>query len=94
MFRIAISPLLALVLLLGFAAHNATADDRTPAVNINTADASELASELSGVGMARAEAIIEYREANGEFASADDLLSVSGIGSSTVEANRDRIVVE
>lgn len=63
-------------------------------VNINTADAETLASVLEGVGAQRAEAIVEYREQHGAFHSADDLLQVRGIGSATVENNRDRITVE
>ena len=42
-------------------------------VNINHADASTLARELSGVGMARAEAIVAYRESNGQIAFIDSL---------------------
>ncbi len=34
-----------------------------------------------------------YRKANGAFRSADQLASVKGIGLSTIEKNRDRIVV-
>ncbi len=63
-------------------------------VNINTADAEAIAATLSGVGEARAAAIVEYREANGAFTSADDLTNVSGIGSATVESNRERILVD
>ena len=64
-----------------------------PPVNINEANAAELADGLQGVGQARALAIIADREANGAFASVDDLARVSGIGRATVEANRDRMVV-
>ncbi|MCC5810315.1 MAG: helix-hairpin-helix domain-containing protein [Ectothiorhodospiraceae bacterium] len=63
-------------------------------VNINTADAEALAAALSGVGEARAAAIVEYRDGNGPFASADELSNVPGIGASTVENNRDRILVD
>ncbi len=63
-------------------------------VNINTASAQALAEALTGVGETRAQAIVEHREANGRFASPDDLMEVSGIGSTTVEANRDRILVD
>lgn len=63
-------------------------------VNINTAPAEELAEKLDGVGEARAEAIVEFRNENGEFLSAEDLKLVSGIGDVTVEQNRDRIQVE
>jgi competence protein ComEA len=59
-------------------------------INVNTADA-ELLAELPGVGPSRAQAIIEEREANGNFENADDLTRVSGIGPATVEAFRDQV---
>ena len=62
-------------------------------VNINTADAPALAAGLTGVGLTKAQAIVEYREANGPFKSADQLAAVKGIGLATVEKNRDRIEV-
>lgn len=62
-------------------------------VNINTADAATLAAGLTGVGMAKAEAIVAYRDQNGPFRSADQLVEVRGIGLATVEKNRDKIVV-
>ncbi|MCP1726923.1 competence protein ComEA [Natronospira proteinivora] len=64
------------------------------AVNINTASAETLAENLDGVGEARAEAIVEFREENGRFMSADDLSLVSGIGSTTVDRNREWIQVD
>jgi len=60
-------------------------------VDINTADAATLAAVLDGVGDAKAEAIIAYREANGPFTSVDQLAEVKGIGLKTIEKNRDRI---
>ena len=60
-------------------------------VNINTADAATLARVLHNVGPAKAEAIVEYRKANGAFKSAEQLALVNGIGLKTVERNRDRI---
>lgn len=62
-------------------------------VNINTADAATLAAGLTGVGMTKAEAIVAYRDQNGPFRSADQLVEVRGIGLATVEKNRDKIVV-
>ncbi|MGM0615550.1 ComEA family DNA-binding protein [Halomonas sp. CH40] len=59
-------------------------------ININTADAA-LLEELPGIGPSRAEAIIQERETNGEFTSADDLTRVSGIGNATVEGLKDQI---
>ncbi len=61
-------------------------------INLNTADAAAL-DRLEGVGPVKAEAIVEYREANGPFGRVHDLTEVSGIGAATVEANRDRITV-
>lgn len=61
-------------------------------LDINTASAAELEA-LSGIGPAKAEAIVEYRSTNGPFASVDDLVLVSGIGEATVEQLRDDLVV-
>jgi competence protein ComEA len=62
------------------------------AVDINTADAKTLET-LDGVGPSKAQAIIEYRQANGPFKSADELGKVKGIGEKTLEVNRERISV-
>lgn len=62
-------------------------------VNVNTADAATLDRVLVGVGPSKAEAIVTYRKQNGAFKSADQLVSVKGIGLATVEKNRDRILV-
>lgn len=63
-------------------------------VDINSASAEQLAAMLDGVGAARAEAIVEYRERNGGFASVDELTEVSGIGPSTLESNRSLLTVD
>ena len=57
-------------------------------VDVNTADAKTLARELDGVGMAKAEAIVSYREKNGPFKSADDLAKVKGLGKKLIEQNK------
>ncbi len=59
-------------------------------ININSADA-ELLAELPGIRETRAAAIIEDREANGPYASAQDLTRVSGIGEATVEGLADQV---
>jgi len=68
----------------------ASADDT---VNINTADAATLARVLHNVGPAKAEAIVAWREEHGAFKSMEQLAQVKGIGLSTVERNRERIVI-
>lgn len=62
-------------------------------VDLNTADAATLARELKGVGPARAEAIVAWREANGPFKSPEDLVLVQGIGERVLEDNRASLVV-
>ncbi len=62
-------------------------------VDINAANAAELATGLVGIGQSKAEAIVDYRATNGPFKTADDLALVKGIGPATIEKNRDRIGV-
>ena len=63
-------------------------------VNINTADADTLDAELNGVGPVTANRIVAYREANGPFAAADDIVKVKGIGQRTLEKNEGDILVK
>ena len=60
-------------------------------VNINRADAEAIAEALNGIGLSRAQAIVEYREKNGSFSSLEELLLVRGIGKATLAKNEDRI---
>lgn len=62
-------------------------------VNINTATAAELDKVLVNVGPAKAQAIVEHRQANGPFKSVEELALVKGIGLKTVERNRGLIEV-
>ena len=62
-------------------------------VDINTADAATLAAAINGVGEKRAETIVEYRNTHGPFASVDDLARIKGIGSATIDRNRDSLTV-
>ncbi|WOX05985.1 ComEA family DNA-binding protein [Microbulbifer pacificus] len=60
-------------------------------VNLNTATAEELSAALEGVGPAKAELIVQYRDQNGKFSSIEQLLEVKGIGVATLEKNKSRI---
>ena len=63
-------------------------------VDVNSADAKTLARELQGVGMAKAEAIVSYREKNGPFKSADDLAKVKGLGKKLIDQNKSNLKFE
>jgi competence protein ComEA len=54
-------------------------------VHVNRATQAELET-LPGIGPALAQRIIDYRTANGAFASLQELTEVSGIGERTIEA--------
>jgi competence protein ComEA len=62
----------------------ATESESSLKVDINSADVEEL-DELPEVGPATAEAIIEYRQANGSFTDVDELEAVPGIGPTTIQ---------
>lgn len=62
-------------------------------ININTASEQELMT-LSGIGQAKAQQIIQYREENGLFDTSEDLMNVSGIGEKSFETLKDSIKVK
>ncbi|MFD2229717.1 ComEA family DNA-binding protein [Alkalimarinus sediminis] len=66
----------------------------TGKININSADAQTLASSIKGIGLKKAQAIVDYRDANGPFINIQDLASVSGIGQKTVAKNADLLTVK
>ncbi len=63
-------------------------------VDVNSADAKTLARELQGVGMAKAEAIVNYREKNGPFKSPADLAKVKGLGKKLIDQNKANLKFE
>lgn len=69
----------------------ARAASAVESVDINHAEAFELAARLNGVGMTRAEAIVNYRDTHGPFDHPDELVNVKGIGPKTLDKNRARI---
>lgn len=65
----------------------------TGTVNVNTADSEELQA-ISGIGKELASRIINEREQNGAFVYPEDLLTVKGIGTKTLEKLLTQICLE
>ena len=65
----------------------------TGVVNINSADATQLAL-LPRIGEKAAQRIIEYRTEHGPFKKATDLMQVKGVGAKTFEGLSAWIAVE
>lgn len=61
-------------------------------VNINTASKEELMT-ISGIGEAKANNIISYRETNGNFKTIEDIKNVSGIGDSIFAQIKNHITI-
>jgi len=76
----------------GFAPATAAAKAVEGVVNINTATPKEL-TMLPGVGKAKAEQIVQYRQTK-PFGSVDDLKSIPGLGAKRIEAMRANVVVD
>ena len=91
-------PSIFLFILLSIFSFQAYAENETPqnqqVLNINTANAEDISKALKGVGIKKAQAIIEYRESYGDFHHVDELTAVKGIGKSTLAKNLHLIVLE
>lgn len=79
-----------LVMLVLLAVQPATGAEKP--IDINKAPVSELV-RINGIGNAKAQAIIDYREKNGAFKSVDELTLVHGIGDKTLERLRPQVTV-
>lgn len=62
-------------------------------ININYATIEEL-DTLPGIGLSTAQKIIDYRQANGAFASIEEIERVSGIGPAKLDQIRGLITVD
>lgn len=66
----------------------------TDKLDINSANADDIASMLKGVGVQKAKAIVEFRALHGKFMSIEELAEVKGIGVSTLEKNKSVILIQ
>lgn len=71
---------------------NKTSNTSNEKISINTATKEELLT-LSGIGESKADAIVKYREENGEFKTIEDIKNVSGIGDALFEKIKDNITI-
>ncbi len=62
------------------------------AINLNTADEAALES-ISGIGPAKASAIIKYRDEHGSFKSVDELLNVKGVGPKMLDNIKEQVEI-
>ncbi len=62
-------------------------------INLNKANAKDIASVLKGVGLVKAQAIITYRKKHGDFKAIEELASVKGIGVATIAKNHNKIIL-
>lgn len=69
-----------------------TNTEQSNKININTASADSLTT-LSGIGNSKAQAIIDYRNQNGNFKDISELSNVTGIGNSIIEKIKDNITI-
>ncbi|WP_341963086.1 helix-hairpin-helix domain-containing protein [Pseudomonas sp. RC10] len=72
----------------------AAPSEQSERINLNTASAEALQKTLSGIGAAKAEAIVAYRDENGAFTSVDELIEVKGIGKALLDKNRDKLAID
>ena len=72
--------------------NNKTTESKSSKVNINTASLEELKT-LNGIGDAKANSIIEYRNTNGSFKTIEDLKNVKGISETVYSKIKENITV-
>ena len=60
-------------------------------ISINQATAEQLAAGMHGIGLKKAQAIVNYREQYGPFSAIEQLKEIPGIGNALVERNLARL---
>lgn len=72
---------------------NADASGAGGRININTADAKELMT-IPGIGQAKADSIINYRQERGAFSSVEEIMQIEGIKEGVFEKIKEYICVK
>ena len=73
--------------------HNISVEDaKEQTISINNADAKSL-MKIKGIGIKTAQAIIEYRNLNGDFKTISELLKVKGVGVKVLAKNEKRLTI-
>jgi competence protein ComEA len=73
---------------------SAPSGEQSAKVNLNTATAETLQKELTGIGAAKASAIVAYRDEHGGFTAIDELIEVKGIGKALLDKNREKLSID
>ena len=89
-----LSQLIVTLMFLALISLPVSAEETSDQVNINQASADILAERMNGVGPQKAQAIVDFREAEGDFVTVEHLEEVRGIGLATIENNRDKLTVD
>lgn len=76
----------ALSALLGFSSFATAAQ-----VNVNKASAEQISENLTGIGMVKAQRIVDYCQ-NNSCSKPEDLMNVKGVGQKTIDKNRDNLM--
>ncbi|ANF81066.1 competence protein ComE [Acinetobacter sp. NCu2D-2] len=66
--------------------------DSANKISLNRATLEQL-QQLSGIGLKKAEAIVQYREKNGPFKRIEDLQLIKGIGPAIFNKNKARLTL-
>ncbi len=82
-----------LTLILLFSSSAMSAQAPAEKININTANAEQIATAMTGIGDNKAKAIVDYRKSHGKFKSVQELENVDGIGLKTLEKNKGKITL-
>ena len=91
--------IMALLFILSVPASNTWAEkgalnEANQTININSATAEQIAASLNGIGLKKAQAIVQWRTKNGNFTNIEQLTEIKGVGSKILAKNSDLISLQ